>query len=308
MFTNETGWLYLSMNPQEYYAINGYFIYQNLIDLDLIDALLNLYKREIIPSKDKFFRQSTDNYEKYEQNKLSEFGFVKQAFLDIHDYEKHPEFSYIAKRIYCSSEIQNALQKLTGSKSFNLMQSMLFDLNAATPPHQDWWYLDTVPNGHLIGAWIALEDIDEKAGRFYVLPKSIHVGLHKDNPNLRHSQWLERIRQYVEEHKDEIQAPALKKGDVLFWNSRTIHGSFPTIDQRFSRKSLTAHYLPSEYQYGNLFATKSFVSYKTFEGMKYYRNKPDYSFLNQFKFGIKYLIHDFPQLVKFAHLFKFLLK
>ena len=279
-----------------------------MVDVNLINALLNLYVTEIIPSEEKFFRQSTDKYEKYEKNKVSEFGYVKQAFLDIHDYQKHPEFSNIAKRIYFSPEIRNALQEITGSQSFNLMQSMLFDLNAATPPHQDWWYLDTVPNGHLIGAFIALEDINENAGRFYVLPKSIHIEIHKNIPNLRHSQWLERIRKYVDEHKDEVKAPALKKGDVLFWNSRTIHGSLPTIDQRFSRKSLTAHYLPSEYQYGNLFTTKSFVKYKTFDGMKYYRNKPDYSFLNQLKFAIKYLIHDSQKLVKLAHMFKFLLK
>ena len=45
----------------------------------------------------------------------------------------------------------NALTEITGYRNHNLMQSMLFDANTTTPPHQDWWYLDTVPKGHLLG-------------------------------------------------------------------------------------------------------------------------------------------------------------
>jgi phytanoyl-CoA hydroxylase len=35
----------------------------------------------------------------------------------------------------------------------------------------------------------------------------------------------------------------LHKGDVLFWTSRTIHGSLPARERGVSRASLTAHYL-----------------------------------------------------------------
>jgi len=62
----------------------------------------------------------------------------------------------------------------------------------------------------------------------------------------------------------------LKKGDVLFWNSRTVHGSLETKNPKYSRKSLTAHYLPSQYQSGRRYAkSPSVVEYGLYEGMKY---------------------------------------
>jgi len=284
------------MQPKTYYEENGYVVFRKLIPLELIEQLLSLYNQHILPSKYPFFRQNTN---KYEANQTNEFGYVKQSFLDIHDYEKFPDFSDTAKEIFCSDQIQDALRQVTEADSINLMQTMLFDANTETQPHQDWWYLDTVPNGHLIAAWIALEDIDEKAGRFYVLPKSIkNFDFHSDNPNLSHSQWLERIKKYVDANQNDIKAPDLKKGDVLFWNSRTVHGALATIDPRFSRKSLTAHYIPSGYKFGNLFKTKDYINYKTYKGVNFFRNQPDYSLVNQFKFGFKSLVYDSPALLK----------
>ena len=35
----------------------------------------------------------------------------------------------------------------------------------------------------------------------------------------------------------------LKKGDVVVWDSRLIHGASKIKNKSFSRKSLTAHYL-----------------------------------------------------------------
>lgn len=283
------------MNLQEYYQKNGYVIVPQLISNDLIHALLDVYKREVLPSKTPFFRQNTN---RYELNEINEFGYVKQAFLDIHDYEHYVEFSTLAKKIFCGLEIHKILNEITGSKACNLMQTMLFDANTETTPHQDWWYLDSVPHGHLLGAWIALEDIEEQAGRFFIIPQTMTVDLHSDTPDLPHSQWLERMRNYLTKHSDGVFAPALKAGDVLFWNSRTIHGALPTTDPHFSRKSLTGHYLPSEYAFGNLFTQKDYIKYQDFNGIKYYRNQPDYSFVNKLKFKVKTTLYDSPLMLK----------
>jgi phytanoyl-CoA hydroxylase len=283
------------MQVKEYFDKNGYVVVPQLVSNELIDDFLRLYHKEIVPSRHPFFRQNTN---RYEANQLNEYGYVQQAFLDVHDYQNFTKFSNHAKEIFCAQSIHQMLKEITGSLTCNLMQTMLFDANTETPPHQDWWYLDSIPNGHLVAAWIALEDIDEKAGRFYVLPQTIDVDLHNDTTDLPHSQWLQRVRQYVDEHRDRIEAPALRKGDVLFWNSRTIHGALPTFDPKFSRKSLTAHYLPSEYAFGNLFVRKDYIKYQEFNGVKYYRNQPDYSFANRLKFKLKTTIYDSPVLLK----------
>jgi len=283
-----------AMAPQEYYETNGYYLWRGLIDGDSVDRLLGHYKKDVLPAKRPFFRQNTSRYEK---NVVTAHGYVQQSFLDIHQYKDYPEFSRASMLIYTSAAMRNALRSVTGFESFNLMQTMLFDANTETWPHQDWWYLDTVPNGHLLATWIALEDIDEKAGRFYVLPKSQTVDLHSDTPNLPHTEWIERMRAYVGQRENEVYAPALKKGDVLFWNSRVVHGSRPTQDPSFSRKSLTAHYLPSQFAFGNLFAKKDWIRYKQYEGMNYYRNQPDYSLLNKLKYGIKTSLYDSPRIL-----------
>jgi phytanoyl-CoA hydroxylase len=284
-----------TVSPQQYYESNGYYIWRNLIDQQGIDQLLTRYRNDVLPSKLPFFRQNSSRYEK---NDLTKHGYVKQSFLDIHQYKDFPEFSRCALDIYTSECVRKALRAVTGFASCNLMQTMLFDANTETWPHQDWWYLDSVPNGNLLAAWFALEDIDAKAGRFFVLPKSQSLDLHSDTPNLPHSDWIDRVRAHVAKNTDQIYAPALKKGDVLFWNSRLVHGSLPTRDERFSRKSLTAHYMPSEFAFGNLFIKKEWIRYKEHNGMKYYRNQPDYTLFNKVKYGIKASVYDSPRTVK----------
>ncbi len=285
----------IAVTAQEYYEANGYYVYRNLVPVEMIDRLVACYQQQIVPTRYPFFRQSTNDYQ---ANDLTEHGYVKQSFLDIHDYAKFPHFSQYARDIFTSQVVRNALREVAGFESFRLMQTMLFDANTETVPHQDWWYLDTVPNGHLLAGWFALEDIDERAGRFFVMPKSTSVDLHSDTKDLPHSEWLERISDYVRKHPYQVYAPALKKGDVLFWNSRTIHGSLATKDPSFSRKSLTAHYIPTDFGFGNLFVSKDSISYKSYNGMQFYRNQPDYSLTNRLKFGVKTSVYNSPVVLK----------
>jgi hypothetical protein len=103
-----------------------------------------VYAQDIVPSRQRFFRQ---NSSRYERNRINDHGYVRQSFLDIHDYQRFPEFSAAARDIFCSSEMMETISAVTGAPRHNLMQTMLFDLNTATWPHQDWYYLDSVPNG-----------------------------------------------------------------------------------------------------------------------------------------------------------------
>lgn len=59
-----------------------------------------------------------------------------------------------------------------------------------------------------------------------------------------HNRYKRRVLAMIAEHGLEWRSPYLAKGDVLFWSSRTIHGSLPARERGLSRSSLTAHYLP----------------------------------------------------------------
>jgi phytanoyl-CoA hydroxylase len=277
----------------EYYARYGYAVARGVVPESQIQELKALYARQLVPSKHRFFRQNSNAYE---PNKISDHGYVRQSFLDIHDYARFPEFSRAARNIFCSPALAGALRRISGFETFALMQTMLFDLNTETPAHQDWYYLDSVPGGNLIAAWIALEDIDERAGRFYVLPGSQMGDFGAKTLGRTHSDWLAAIRGYVAARRDEISAPALRAGDVLLWNSRTVHGSLPTQNEAFSRKSLTAHYLPNGFAFGNLFAEKSNLPYKEHDGVRFYRNQPDFSQWNRLKFAVKIRAYEYPLL------------
>jgi phytanoyl-CoA hydroxylase len=280
-------------SQRSYYEAHGYVLVERLVPESRLDAVLQSYATQIKPAREKFFRQNTS---RYERNEHSAWGHVRQSFLDIHDYRRKPELREAALRLYFCDEMLTALRTITGANDVRLMQSMLFDLNTATPPHQDCWYLDSVPSGRLLAAWIALEDIDERAGRFYVLPDSCDTELHA--AGMPHTQWIGKLREHVDTRRAQLYAPAMRRGDVLFWNSRAIHGSFPTQDERYSRRSLTAHYLPEGETFGNIWKSKPWIQYQDWNGHKYFANQPEYSWHADLISRTKNFLYDRPRLMK----------
>ena len=122
-----------------------------------------------------------------------------------------------------------------------------------------------------MAGWFALEDIKDEAGKFYVLSGSHKVDFDlTEDEKISNYLYVQRLKQYLKENKNLIHAPALQKGDVLFWNSATVHGSLPTLNPEFSRKSLTGHYLPSKFEFGKRYQiAPSKVNYAIYEGMRY---------------------------------------
>src|SRR3712207_507640 len=97
---------------KEDYDEKGYYIFHQLIPESLIDNLLRLYESEILSSKNYFFRQSSNRWQK---NKINEFGYCDESFLNVHDYPNYPAFDEAIKKIICSPQVREALTQLTGS-------------------------------------------------------------------------------------------------------------------------------------------------------------------------------------------------
>jgi len=257
----------------QHYRDKGYVLCRQLIPHELIDHVLNEFNDNILPSKKYFFRQDT----RFQTNKISNHGYLENPLMNLHCYKKTPNrdfsvFSECVRNILSSQEVRSVIEAFTGFSKHNLMQSMLFDLNTATPAHQDCYYLDSIPHGHLFAGWFALEDISEDAGRFYVLPNilsSTTIDL-TDDEKIHNSSYIKKIKKHFDSNTDKLYVPSLKKGDVLFWNSFTIHGALETRDAKYSRKSLTAHYMPSHMGYGNIFAKiPKKINYGDHVGMRF---------------------------------------
>jgi phytanoyl-CoA hydroxylase len=130
---------------------------------------------------------------------------------------------------------------------------MYFEGNPNTWPHQDTYYLDSEQIGSMVAAWVAVEDIRPGAGRFYVYPGSHKIDLKKNGGDFdiafHHERYKKLIIEIIDNNRLEISAPAVRKGDILFWNSKTIHGSLSTTQGHYSRSSFTAHYIPESHRF-----------------------------------------------------------
>lgn len=158
--------------------------------------------------------------------------------------------------------VLDVVEALVGPDVYAL-QSMMF-LN---PPgrggqgwHQDACYIKTHPDT-LIGAWIALEEVDEDNGCLWVVPGSNHepvyppfeVGggnVHAVNAfsdlhgvsNVSHiDDEVNTLSRVVAQYPPPIPV-RLSPGDVLFFHSHLFHRSYPNKTADRYRRSYVLHY------------------------------------------------------------------
>jgi len=235
-----------------YYRIHGYVVFKSLIAWDKCEEIKRLWHEEVKPSRSYIYRQATAKAERHLKN---DQGWVVNPILNLQsvcprEFRRFRQFS--TDKIITDSRLVSALEAILGDRP-KIVQSMYFEGNSATWEHQDTYYLDSTDLGSMCGAWIALENIEPEAGRFFVCDRShlIDMGLHSSANNIadNHDAYIQSVVDVVREKKLEIRAPALRRGDVLFWNSKTIHGSLDTQDAGFSRSSITVHAIPEQHQF-----------------------------------------------------------
>lgn len=229
-----------------YYRENGYVVHPGLLPVDLCKQALSSFDREVKPFPGYLYRQASANPEKH---KFDACGNVLNSILNpVSVSSRHfPDYRAASEALLCDDRLFAAIEELLREEAM-LVQSMYFEGNPATWPHQDCYYLDSERPGHLVGAWIALEDIEQSAGRFYIVPGSHRLEAGRNQGSLNIGEHHERYKQYVgdiiREQSLEVRAPELKRGDVLLWDSRTIHGALAPRGCAKTRNSYTAHFIP----------------------------------------------------------------
>jgi phytanoyl-CoA hydroxylase len=205
-----------------------------------------VFDDEVKPFGGYIYRQASANPERHV---LTEHGYMLNSILNVHavDPRHFPTFRRCGTDLITVAAMQEAVRAILGEPG-KIVQSMYFEGNPATWAHQDTYYLDSEKLGLMVGAWIALEDIAPGAGRFFIYPRShlVDLGLNRGSLSIasNHVGYKQLVLDAIREHGLECRAPALNKGDVLFWSSKTIHGSMSTTQPERSRSSVTAHYIP----------------------------------------------------------------
>ncbi len=238
------------MKPFQQYASEGWYVARRAIPEALVRGLVARFQQDAKPCPDPQLRQST----RVEPHDLDDFGFMKKPLLNPHlgKNEKLGEFRAAILDLACSVAMLEALAAITLRPRHVLLQIMMFE-QSSTPPHQDWVYLDSFPQGCLTAAWVALEDISPEATRFFIVPGS--QDFDQDFP----PEWFKKPLRYHKamtevvqtRYDDRVTIPEMHAGDVLFWNSRIIHGSLEGTDPSRSRLSLAIHYIPDGFGTGN---------------------------------------------------------
>lgn len=284
---------------RRYYDEFGYVVIRGAIPADAIDAANAAFDREVLHSPKFVYRQATAKAEKHV---YTERGFMLNSILNPQSVDPRAfrDFRTESTRIFARPELQNAVKSVLGEKG-KLVQGMYFHGNPATWPHQDSYYLDSETIGTMTAVWIAMEDIAPGAGRFFVYPKSQQIALRKHgaatNIATKHGDYKKDVEDIIRTSNLECRAPALRKGDILFWNAWTIHGSLPTTTPDLSRRSLTAHFIPASQRFLQFQVNVKEPRFDDVEGALISRPKDQAKLANR---AVLFVESRFPRLFDFA--------
>ena len=120
-------------------------------------------------------------------------------------------------------------------------------------PHQDAIHLSVFPQGYMCGAWVALEDVQPDSGELVIYPGSHRWDLvmMKDAgiDKVSHGRWSEfantvevRWQKLVDQSGAEPMVYRPKRGSLLVWHERLMHGGSRRLNKSLTRKSCVTHH------------------------------------------------------------------
>jgi ectoine hydroxylase-related dioxygenase (phytanoyl-CoA dioxygenase family) len=175
-------------------------------------------------------------------------GFTSRLY-NIH------RISAAGMRVALNPLVMNVLDQIFSERAA-LNTTLFFEQGSQQPVHRDTPFFTAARYpGEYVGAWYALEDVDEDAGPLVYFP-----GAHKIPVNLEQAKACgageplrvgEMFEHYCRQVTDGISAGGykehkliLKKGDVAIWHPELPHGGSAINTPGKTRRSLVAHYIP----------------------------------------------------------------
>ena len=237
---------------KNYYDENGYVIFSKCVEPVSCDFLRNLWDKSIKQYNGKIYRQTTG---KAEKNIFNENKWIMNPILNIQSLNPKLFKNFredVEQTIFKNKNICSILSNFFNKKP-KIIQSMYFEGNSITGEHQDTYYFDSEKIGILTAAWIALEEIKADAGRFFICPGSHKIDIKKmkyyDRILSSHDLYIDELISICNQNNLTLKAPFMDKGDVLFWNSKTLHGSLNSQSKKYSRSSMTLHAIPENHKF-----------------------------------------------------------
>ncbi|HVS15981.1 MAG TPA: phytanoyl-CoA dioxygenase family protein [Thermoanaerobaculia bacterium] len=175
----------------------------------------------------------------------------ERAGLEHHHYRlmDFQDWSETAREVMLHPAVVGRLAEIFGETPV-AMQSLLFEYGSEQGMHQDFPYVQAGKLSHLVGVWVALEDVDDSNGPLFYYPGShrrpkfdfgggslVYDGTDESQ--------IADFESFLERETcsglDKLTLHA-KKGDVLFWHAALVHGGSPATDRARTRLSFVCHY------------------------------------------------------------------
>lgn len=152
-----------------------------------------------------------------------------------------------ARRLAVEPRVLEALQQLMGRKP-KPFQTLNFPVGTSQLAHSDTIHFSTIPEGYMLGVWVALEDIDRDNGPLIYYPGShklpylkMHdLGLH---PGYGHyPAYEQKVQELIRREKLQAEYGLARKGEAIIWHANLLHGGAPRRDPQRTRHSQVTHY------------------------------------------------------------------
>ena len=206
---------------------NGFLIWENFLDAETVDAINN----------------DIDNLL---EKKEVDFNYTHRKIFNAYRQ------SFTIRKVIKENQLLDLLSFILDKKVLPF-QTINFLKGSEQQAHSDSIHMSTFPQGYLIAAWFALEDISLEQG-----PLSYFPGSHRlpyitnsdyENTNNRfmldgdaNKKYEEKAQEVIRQNNLQKQVFTAKKGDVLIWHGNLIHGGEPMLNKELTRKSFVVHY------------------------------------------------------------------
>ncbi|KAL3279776.1 hypothetical protein HHI36_017284 [Cryptolaemus montrouzieri] len=228
----------LSDEQRQFYEENGYILIKNNVPHALIDKLIDRFidicegkikvPLPFILAKDRSLK-SRGFKGQYLMNKIQDFLYDEEYFK----YASLPSVVDVVESIIGPNIV--AVHSMLINKPPDAHPKF-----SQHPLHQDQHYFPFRPANNIVGAWTAMEKVNEDNGCLFVIP-----GSHRRETLLKH-EYPTGVKNCLYHgifglEKEPTLNLIMEKGDTVFFHPMLLHGSRENRTKGF-RKAISVHY------------------------------------------------------------------
>ena len=188
------------------------------------------------------------------EHQFQEFGFVKfaqidskiiQQILDVNKKLNIPDdmgrnfnvglnCNSLEKRLRMREALvillEDFFKEITNNRSIHsaTLMDKISHKYSIVPAHQDWTYTDETKYDSVM-CWIPLDDVNYRNGALGFIPKSNHFfNYTRYFPFPNNHTPVDAYNLLLMTYFEVIE---MKAGEIIFFNNKTIHGSFPNLEK-----------------------------------------------------------------------------